>query len=109
MSENEYTDRFERAFNQRIPSAIAHTFTDEQRSAIRTAFGGERWDGHRIDLRGVVPIFRWYFAFVAGSDNRRKRRLALDDDKPKPSFLGRIVGTVTVLVVLALLAVLLFS
>ena len=109
MSENQYPDRFERAFNQRIPSAIAHSFSDEQRSAIRTAFGGENWDGHAVDLRGVIPLFRWYFAFVAGPDRRQKRRLSLDADKPKPSLLGRIIGALTVLVVLALLAVLLFS
>ncbi|MFP6728807.1 MAG: hypothetical protein VCD50_01295 [Alphaproteobacteria bacterium] len=109
MSENEYPDRFERAFNQRIPSDVANSFTDEQRAAIRTAFGGERWDGHRVDLRGVIPMLRWYFAFVAGPNKRSKRRLSLDDDIEKPSLIGRIIGALTVLVVVALLAVLLFS
>lgn len=108
MSDNQFLDRFERAFNQRIPREVAHSFTDEQRAAIRTAFGGEKWDGHPVDLRGVIPLFRWYFVFVAGSDKRKKRRQSLDDS-PKPSILGRMISALVMLVVLALLAVLLFS
>ncbi len=108
MSENQYHDRFERAFKQRVPRAIADSFTDEQRAAIKTAFGGEKWDGHTVDLRGVIPLFRWYIAFVAGPDKRQKRGLSLDD-RPRSNILGRIVGTVTMLAFLALLAVLLLS
>ena len=106
MSENQYHDRFERVFNQRVPLEVAQSFTDQQRAAIRTAFGGENWDGHTVDLRGVIPLFRWYFALVSGPDNRKKRGPGLDD-RPRSNILGRIVGTVTMLVVLALLAVLL--
>ena len=54
------------------------------------------------------PLFNWYFAFVAGPDKRKQRRLSFDDG-PKPSLFGRVISAVTVLVVLALLAVLLFS
>ncbi len=108
MSDNQFHDRFERAFNQRIPRQVADSFTDQQRAAIRTAFGGERWDGHTVDLRGRVPLLAWYFAFVAGPDKRKKRSLALDD-RPKSNILGRMLGAATMLVVLALLAVLLFS
>ena len=108
MSDNQFLDRFERAFNQRIPREVAHSFTDEQRAAIRTAFGGEKWDGHALDLRGVLPLFDWYFAVVAGPDKRKQRRLSFDDGT-KPGLFGRVVSAVTMLVVLALLAVLLFS
>ena len=108
MSDNQFHDRFERAFNQRIPRDVAHSFTDDQRAAIRTAFGGERWDGHAVDVRGVIPLFRWYFVFVAGPDKRQKRGLALDD-RPRSNILGRMVSAATMLVALALLAVLLFS
>lgn len=108
MSDDQFQDRFDRAFRQRIPKDVAHSFTEDQRAAIRTAFGGEKWDGHALDLRGVLPLFNWYFAFVAGPDKRRQRRLSFDDG-PKPSLFGRVISAVTVVVVLALLAVLLFS
>ncbi len=108
MSANHYPDRFERAFNQRIPRKVAQGFSDDQRAAIRTAFGGERWDGHPIDKRGMIPLLRWYFVFVAGSDNRRKYRSGLDD-RPKPRIFARIVGAVTMLVVVALLALMLLA
>ena len=108
MSDDQFPDRFDRAFRQRIPQDVAHSFTEQQLAAIRTAFGGEKWDGHALDLRGVLPLFNWYFAFVAGPDKRKQRRLSFDDG-PKPSLFGRVISAVTVLVVLALLAVLLFS
>lgn len=106
MSDTVFHDRFERAFNARISRDVAQTFTEEQRAAIRTAFGGERWDGHRVDVRGVVPLLRWYFVFVAGPDHRSKRRVRRDD-APRPSLVGRVVGAVTMTVMLLLLATLL--
>ena len=108
MSDSEFHDRFERAFNARIPREVANNFTPEQLAAIKTAFGGERWDGHPVDLRGTVPLLRWYFVFIAGRDQRSKNRLRLDD-APKPSLLGRIVGGLVLLVMLALPAVLLIA
>ena len=108
MSANQYQDRFERAFKKRIPRKVAHSFSDDQRAAIRTAFGGERWDGHPIDKRGTIPLLRWYFVFVAGPDNRGKTRMALDD-RPKPRIFARIIGAVTMMVALALLALLLLA
>ena len=106
MSDNQYQDRFERTFNQRIPREIAQSFTDEQRAAIRIAFGGEHWDGHAIDMRGTIPLLHWYFAFIAGPDKRRKSRMGFHD-RPKPNIFARIIGAVTMLVALALLSVLL--
>ena len=106
MSDKQFADRFERDFNKRIPRKIAESFTDEQRAAIRTAFGGESWDGHAVDLRGRIPVLRWYFAFVAGRDKRTSRRQGLDD-RPKSNVLGRIFGALTMMIVLALFATLL--
>ena len=108
MSDNAFHDRFERAFNARIPREVASSFTPEQLAAIKTAFGGERWDGHPVDLRGTIPLLRWYFVFVGGHDKRSKGRLRLDDS-PKPSLLGRLVGGLVLLVMVALLAVLLIA
>ena len=108
MSDSEFHDRFERAFNARIPRQVANSFTPEQLAAIKTAFGGERWDGHGVDLRGTIPLLRWYFVFVGGRNQRAKSRLRLDDS-PKPSLLGRLVGGLVLLVMVALLAVLLIA
>ncbi len=84
---------------------MARSFTDEQLSAIKQAFGAERRDGHRVDLRGVVPLpfRRWYFAFVAGPDRRGKRR---PQAAGEASAFGRVVGaTVTIIMMLLLLLV----
>ncbi len=107
MSDNQSHDRYERAFLQRFPREVVHSFSDQQIAAIKTAIGGERWDSHVVDLRGVMPLLRWYFVFVAGPVKRKKRRLGLDD-RPKSNILGRIVSAATMLLGLALLAVLLF-
>ena len=108
MSDSEFHDRFERAFNARIPREVAQSFSEAQRAAIRMAFGGERWDGHPVDMRGTIPLVRWYFAFVAGTDRRSRTRLKLDDT-PKPSLIGRIARAIVLLLMLALLAFLLIT
>ncbi len=108
MAEDGFYDRFERAFNARIPRDVAASFSAEQLVAIKTAFGGERWGGHPVDLRGTLPLLRWYFVFVAGRDKRGRTRIDLDD-APKPSIIGRIIGTVVLLIMLALLAFLLIG
>ncbi len=108
MAEDEFHDRFERAFNARIPRDVAASFSAEQLAAIKTAFGGERWGGHPVDLRGTLPLLRWYFVVVAGRDKRGKKRLDLDDS-PKPGIFGRIISTVVLLIMLALLAFLLIG
>lgn len=107
MSDEQFQDRFERAFNQRIPRKVAQTFTDDQRAAVRTAFGGERWDGHPIDFRGVIPFLRWYFVFISGPDKRTKRRV-MSNAKPKRSIFGRIIRALLLILMLALLAIMLF-
>jgi hypothetical protein len=108
MAEDDFHDRFERAFNARIPRHVAASFSAEQLAAVKTAFGAERWDGHPVDLRATVPLLRWYVVFVAGRDRRDKSRLDLDDS-PKPSILGRIIGGAVALLMLALLAFLLIG
>jgi hypothetical protein len=108
MAEYEFHDRFERAFKERVPRDVVASFSAEQLAAIKTAFGGERWDGHPVDMRATVPHLRWYFVFVAGRDKRSKSRLNLDNS-PRPSILGRIIGAVVLLIMLALLAFLLIG
>ena len=108
MAEDDFHDRFERAFNARIPRNVAASFTAEQLAAVKTAFGGERWDGHPLDIRGSVPLLRWYFVFIAGSDRRHKSRFRLDDS-PKASIIGRIIGGIVLTIMLALLGFLLIG
>ena len=108
MADDEFHDRFERAFNARIPRDVAASFSTAQLAAIKTAFGGERWDGHPVDMRGTLPLLHWYFVFIAGRDKRSKSRLNLDDS-PRRSILGRIIGTAVLLIMLALLAFLLIG
>ena len=55
--------------NARIPRQVASSFNPEQLAAIKTAFGGERWDGHPVELRGTIPLLRWYFAFVGALES----------------------------------------
>ena len=75
MADDEFHDRFERAFNARIPRHEAASFSAEQLAAVKTAFGGERLGGHPVDRRGTVPLLRWYVVFIAGRDRREKSRL----------------------------------
>ncbi len=65
-------ERFERMFLARIPRAVSQSYSDEQLTAIKTVFGAERWDHHRLDFRSTLwlPFRRWYFVFLA----RPKRR-----------------------------------
>jgi len=76
MSDDHIEERFNRVFFERIPPAVAHSFTDEQIAAVRNAFAGERWDGHRFDFRGTLPLpgGRWYYVLVAGPDRRTAKR-----------------------------------
>ncbi len=78
-------------------------------SAIKLAYGAERWDGHRVNLRGVVPLpfRRWYFAFVAGPDRRAKRRPRAAGEAG--AFGRGVRATVTIFMVLLLLLVLVYA
>ena len=109
ISDDDFNERFERKFFSRIRPEVAQSFTDEQMSAIKQAYGAERWDGHRVDLRGVVqlPFIRWYYAFVAGPDQRGKRRPRATGEA---GAFGRVVSaTVTILMLLLLLLVLIYA
>lgn len=106
MSETHIEERFNRLFFERIPPAVAHSFSEEQIAAVRTAFMGERWDGHRVDVRGTVPLpgGRWYFVFVAGPDRRGgKRRRQKRRRAPLRRAFGFAVSAVIVIWFAALL------
>ncbi len=106
MSNTEFPNPFERAFNASIPRDVARTFTEEQRAAIKTAFGGDRWHSHQVKIRGVVWLLRWYFVFAAGPDRRSKRRPRRDDSL-QSSLVVRVALALPITVVTVLLAALL--
>lgn len=103
--DDSFHERFERTFRSRVPPEVARSFTADQMAAIKSAFGGERWDGHAVDIRGTVPLpfKRYYFVLVAGPDRRGRRRA-----RPlrRPPLLRRAVGATLSTVALVWLAIL---
>ncbi len=100
MSGAQLDERFERMFLARIPRAVAQSFSDEQLTAIKTVFGAERWDHHRLDLRGMLwlPFRRWYFVFLAGPERRlRSRPKTLYERSPMRRVLGLATSTIVVI------------
>ena len=65
-------DDFARQILERIPEQQRHSFSDEQLTALKVAFGAEPWSRHSVDIRDSIKLWRWrfYFVFVAGRDRR---------------------------------------
>lgn len=61
---------------QRVPPAVAASFTDEQRAALRTMLGGRGITKHLIEVRRAFPLGRkrFYFVFLFGKDRRTLSR-----------------------------------
>ena len=74
MSAVGFNERFEHMLFSRMSPGLAESFTDDQVSAIKTAFGAEHWVDHPIDLRFSLPLLRWYLVVVAGPDRRARTR-----------------------------------
>jgi len=76
-------DWFEKGLLQRVPANIRESFSDEQLSALKVAFGARKWGKHPIDLRGTLSIWRWryYFVVLMGRNKRlltaREKRISL--------------------------------
>jgi len=76
-------DWFEQGLLQRVPSNIRSSFSEEQLSALKVAFGARKWGKHPVDLRGTASIWHWryYFVFLMGRNKRslsdREKRLSL--------------------------------
>ena len=105
MSPAYIEERFERMFLARIPRAVARSFSDEQLTAIKTVFGAERWDNHRLDFRGMLwlPFRRWYYVFLAGPERRHRAR---PRDLRERSPMRRALGTATSAIVVIWLVLL---
>lgn len=77
-------DWFEKGLLRRVPENIRDSFSTEQLSALKVAFGTRnKWGQHPIDLRGSFSIWRWryYFVVLAGRNKRlltaREKRISL--------------------------------
>lgn len=65
-------DSFVIGLKERLPDDLKDSFTPEQLSALKVAFGARKWGQHSIDLRGTLRLWHWryYFVFLAGRNRR---------------------------------------
>lgn len=65
-------DAFSEYLRESIPESVVKTFSNDQITALKVAFGAKNWSRHPVDLRDSFRFFRWrfYFVFVAGRDHR---------------------------------------
>jgi hypothetical protein len=73
-------DPFIEKFFGRIPRSVAESFTPDQLSAIKLAFGARSWGSHTVDLRLSMPApgARWYLVFLLGRERRGPDRRLSD-------------------------------
>lgn len=79
------SDIFFEKFFSRIPKETAASFTDEQLTAVKMAFGGRTWGAHAIDLRRSLPLFgyRFYMVLLCGREQRSSDRIrAINGEHP---------------------------
>lgn len=71
---------------KRIDPAVAKSFTDEQREAIKTMLGVRGAAKHMVELRRSVPLGRkrWYLVFLFGAERRSLHRLERDGAVSRP-------------------------
>ena len=61
----------------RVDPAVARSFSDEQREAIKTMLGARGAARHLVEVRRSVPFGRrrWYVVFLFGTERRSLQRL----------------------------------
>ncbi|WP_144185135.1 hypothetical protein [Elioraea rosea] len=92
-------------FRARIDPDVGETFTQEQLSAIHTAFALRTLPRHSLDFRRSIPLpwGRFYLAIVAGPEKRGEARRAADRAMTGARVVADaalILGTVLVLAVI---------
>jgi len=65
-------DPFIKGLKERLPDDLKDSFTKEQLTALKVAFGARQWGQHPLDLRGTFKLWRWryYFVLLAGRNRR---------------------------------------
>jgi len=103
MSAVDSKDEFIANFFQRIAPALAATFTGEQLSAIKHAFGPSR---HVVNIRRTVPFTRgqYFFVLLFGTEKRGPERVETER-KRKPLWTWSNIIVLGMFVILSLLAI----
>ncbi len=72
-------DDFIQKFLSRIPEVTAASFSEEQLTAVKMAFGGRAWGAHGLDIRRSLPFFgrRFYLVWLMGWEHRSPRRITV--------------------------------
>ncbi len=52
-------DWFEEGLFKRLPEDIRDSFSQEQLSALKVAFGARKWGKHPVDIRGTLKVWTW--------------------------------------------------
>lgn len=81
-------DPFVNGLKDRLPDDLKESFTQEQLSALKIAFGARKWGQHPIDLRGTLKLWRWryYFVVLAGRNKRDLSRREQDLSRIATAF-----------------------
>ncbi|MEB3827302.1 hypothetical protein [Phormidium sp. CCY1219] len=76
MKRSPRKDPFIAQFLASIPPEIASSFTDEQLTALKGAFGKRGWNRHPVDIRMSVPFPRpgFYIVLLGGRERRSRQR-----------------------------------
>lgn len=99
-------DEFIGRFFDRIPAAVAASFSDRQLAAIKMAFGARQFGDHRVDIRHTFRLgrWRWYLVLLIGADRRSGGRARQSGRSPFWTTANAIA--ITVMAFILLLAVL---
>ncbi|UUD66200.1 3-phosphoshikimate 1-carboxyvinyltransferase [Pseudomonas seleniipraecipitans] len=97
-------DAFVKGLKERLPDDLRDSFSNEQLSALKVAFGARQWGRHPVDLRGTLKLWRWryYFVLLAGRNQRDLSRA-----QQELSLTAKALG-VSVFLMISLLVGLLF-
>lgn len=80
MKQPQNSDWFEQGLLKRLPEELRESFSQEQLSALKIAFGARKWGQHPVDIRGTLKVWSWryYFVILIG---RNKRELSRAEQK----------------------------
>lgn len=97
-------DAFVKGLKERLPDDLRDSFSNEQLSALKVAFGARQWGRHPVDMRGTLKLWRWryYFVLLAGRNQRDLSRA-----QQELSLTAKALG-VSVFLMISLLVGLLF-
>ncbi|MDY6904290.1 MAG: 3-phosphoshikimate 1-carboxyvinyltransferase [Thermodesulfobacteriota bacterium] len=93
-----YQDPIVQRILQQIPEESRESFTPDQLTAMKVAFGARRWFKHPLDLRGSVRFWRWHFYYVILAG--RERRTLTPEERILARMANVIVGLAIVLMIL---------